>query len=280
MSWRVKVRHTTGYRYDVPVLASYNEARLTPVTDVDQLTVDARIETTPDAKQQRYWDYWGTQVAAFDVHVPHSELEVTAICTVDTADARPLPRAAGWDTVRSDGVRDRFIEMLRPTSRTSPDDEMVELAAQAVTGLDPHEAALAVMDLAHQRVAYQAGSTGVATSAVEAWGLGTGVCQDIAHVTVGLLRSVGLPASYVSGYLHPQQDAAIGETFTGESHAWVEVWLGGWWAYDPTNQLPAGERHVVVGRGRDYGDVPPLKGLYSGGGSQSLGVAVEVTRLA
>lgn len=280
MSWRVKVRHTTGYRYDTPVLASYNEARLTPVTDVDQLTVDARIETIPDARQQRYWDYWGTQVAAFDVHVPHSELEVTAICTVDTADARPLNRVADWDTVGSGDVRDRFFEMLRPTQRTSPDEEMVELAQQAIAGLDPHEATLAVMALAHERVAYQAGSTGVATSAREAWGLGSGVCQDIAHVTVGLLRSVGLPASYVSGYLHPKPDAAIGEAFTGESHAWVEVWLGGWWAYDPTNEVPAGERHVVVGRGRDYGDVPPLKGLYSGGGSQSLGVTVEVTRLA
>ena len=279
MSWRLKVRHSTGYRYDAPVVASYNEARLTPVTDVDQLTVDARFETVPGTKQQRYWDYWGTQVTAFDVHVPHSELEVTATCTVDTADARSVGRVPTWDVVRSPEVRDRFVEMLTPTERTRTDDEMAELAVQTAGRLDPHDAALAIMELAHERVAYRTGSTGVATSAREAWGLGTGVCQDIAHVTVGLLRSVGLPASYVSGYLHPNPDAAVGETITGESHAWVEVWLGSWWAYDPTNRLPAGERHVVVGRGRDYGDVPPLKGLYSGGGSQSLGVVVEVTRL-
>jgi transglutaminase-like putative cysteine protease len=129
-------------------------------------------------------------------------------------------------------------------------------------------------------VAYRPGSTGVATSAGEAWDLGTGVCQDIAHVTVGLLRSVGLPAAYVSGYLHPKASAGIGETITGESHAWVEVWLGSWWGYDPTNRIPTGERHVVVGRGRDYGDVTPLKGIYSGVSSHSLGVVVEVTRLA
>ena len=279
MSWRLRIRHTTGYRYDTPVLASYNEARLTPVTDVDQLTVEARVETTPEAQQQRYWDYWGTQVTAFDLHVPHDELEVTSICTVDTADARPAPTAAGWDAVRSPGVRDRFVEMLTPTARTTPDASMAALAREAAGDLDPHDAAMAVMELAHDRVAYVTGSTGVATSAVEAWSLGSGVCQDIAHVAVSLLRSVGLPASYVSGYLHPKPDAEIGQTFTGESHAWVEVWLGSWWAYDPTNQVPAGERHVVVGRGRDYTDVPPLKGLYSGGGSQSLGVTVEVTRL-
>ena len=278
MSWRLRIRHTTGYRYDAPVLASYNEARLTPVTDVDQLTVEARVETTPDAQQQRYWDYWGTQVTAFDLHVPHDELEVTSTCTVDTADPRPAPTTT-WETVRSDSVRDRFVEMLTPTERTTADEQMAALAREAVGDLPPHEAAMAVLQLAHDRVAYVTGSTGVATSAVEAWSLGSGVCQDIAHVAVGLLRAVGLPASYVSGYLHPKPDAPVGETFTGESHAWVEVWLGSWWAYDPTNRVPAGERHVVVGRGRDYGDVPPLKGLYSGGGSQSLGVTVEVTRL-
>jgi transglutaminase-like putative cysteine protease len=280
MSWRIKVEHTTGYRYDAPVLASYNEARLVPVTDVDQLTLDARVETTPAAPQQRYWDYWGTQVTAFDLHVPHDELVVTATSTVDTADARPVPVGVTWETIGSENVRDRFVEMLTPTSRTTADAEMLELAAQGAAGLEPADAAQALMQLAHDRVAYQSGSTGVATSAHEAWGLGAGVCQDVAHVTLALLRSVGLPASYVSGYLHPTEDGVVGAAAVGESHAWVEIWLGSWWAYDPTNCVPAGERHVAVGRGRDYGDVPPLKGLFSGGGSQRLGVTVEVTRLA
>lgn len=280
MSWRMEVRHSTGYRYDAPVVASFNEARLTPVTDVDQLTLASRVVTVPDARQQRYWDYWGTQVTAFDLHVPHDELEVTATCTVDTADARWLDDVAGWELLRADAVRDRYVELLTPTPRSRPDQQMAALVAETTAGLDPLEATLAVVELVHDRVAYQPGSTGVATSAHEAWGLGKGVCQDIAHVTVGMLRQAGLPAAYVSGYLHPKPDAALGETLTGESHAWVEVWLGSWWGYDPTNRIPAGERHVVVGRGRDYGDVTPLKGLYSGAGSHSLGVTVEVTRVA
>jgi transglutaminase-like putative cysteine protease len=275
----MRVRHTTGYRYDAPVLASYNEARLTPVTDVDQLTLDARVVTTPEARQRRYWDYWGTQVTVFDLHTPHDALEVTATAIVDTADERVV-EVASWDVLRSEEVQDRHVELLGPTPRTRPDEEMTALARDAADGLDPKEAALAVGQLVHDRVAYQAGSTGVATSAHDAWGLGTGVCQDIAHVCVALLRAVGLPAAYVSGYLHPKRDAAVGDTVTGESHAWVEVWLGSWWGYDPTNQVAAGERHVVVGRGRDYGDVTPLKGIYSGSGSQQLGVTVEVTRLA
>lgn len=280
MSWRIKVRHSTGYSYDAPVLASYNEARLTPVTDVDQLTLEARLVTSPDATQQRYWDYWGTQVTAFDLHTPHNTLEVTATCTVDTGDHRPVQDVPGWDVLRSDAVRDRYVELLTPTARTAPDAEMAALAREHAGSAGPYEAALAVVGLVHDRVAYLSGSTGVATSAQEAWSQGSGVCQDIAHVTVGLIRAVGLPASYVSGYLHPRSDAELGETVTGESHAWVEVWLGRWWAYDPTNAMPAGERHVVVGRGRDYGDVTPLKGIYSGTGSHSLGVTVEVTRLA
>ena len=118
------------------------------------------------------------------------------------------------------------------------------------------------------------------TSAQEAWDQGQGVCQDIAHLTVALLREVGLPARYVSGYLHPYPEADLGDTVAGQSHAWVEYWTGEWVAADPTNQAPVGECHVVVARGRDYADVPPLKGIYHGAPSSTLDVTVEVTRRA
>ena len=95
-----------------------------------------------------------------------------------------------------------------------------------------------------------------------------------------MLRSIGIPARYVSGYLHPNAEAEIGRTVAGESHAWVEWWDGDWIGYDPTNGKPVGEQHVLVARGRDYDDVAPLKGIYSGPRSAELGVRVEVTRLA
>ena len=107
-----------------------------------------------------------------------------------------------------------------------------------------------------------------------------GVCQDIAHVALGALRSVGIPARYVSGYLHPDAGAAVGETVIGESHAWVEWFAGEWRGYDPTNLAEVGELHVLVGRGRDYSDVPPLRGVYAGPGASELFVSVEVTRVA
>lgn len=276
---RLKVRHVTGYRYDTEVSRSYNEARLIPITGLEQTTLDARVQTRPDCRQQRYWDYWGTQVTAFDLHVPHTELEVTALSTVDTGGTGEPDDVPTWSLYAGEPVRDRFVEMLTPTRRTAADEEMTELAQQTVAGLEPPEAARAISDLVRERVAYKAGTTGVATSATEAWAQGQGVCQDITHVALTMLRAAGLPARYVSGYLHPRKDPQVGETVVGESHAWVEVWLGDWWGWDPTNAVPAAERHVIVARGRDYGDVTPLKGVYSGGGSQSLGVTVEVTRV-
>jgi transglutaminase-like putative cysteine protease len=105
------------------------------------------------------------------------------------------------------------------------------------------------------------------------------VCQDFAHVTLAMLRAVGLPARYVSGYLHPAAEAEVGETMTGESHAWVEFWAGNWVAADPTSLAEVGARHVLLARGRDYADVRPLSGVYSGPAAEHFGVTVEVTRL-
>ena len=274
MTMRLQVTHRSAYRYDGEVLSSYNEARLVPQTGVTQLTLSSAVTTSPQAVQHRYWDYWGTQVNAFDVHVPHTDLEVTCTSVVDTVEPAPAPQGT-WADLQA--VAEDHVELLRPSPRTAPDEEIAALAREAAGS--PYEVLVALAGLAHDRVSYVPGSTGVATSAVDAWSLGKGVCQDIAHVTLALLREAGVPARYVSGYLHPAKEPELGGTVAGESHAWVEAWLGGWWGFDPTNQVPAGERHVVVARGRDYTDVPPLKGVYAGGGAQRLEVAVEVTRL-
>jgi len=124
------------------------------------------------------------------------------------------------------------------------------------------------------------GVTGVHTTAAEAWEHRKGVCQDITHLAIGALRSAGIPARYVSGYLHPVPDAAIGQTVTGESHAWVEWFCGSWHGFDPTNSIEIGDRHVTVGRGRDYNDVAPLRGVYAGPYGSKLFVRVEITREA
>jgi len=278
---RLGIVHTTGFHYAGRVLASYNEARMTPLTTPQQTTLDHRIEVMPTASTFRYEDYWGTPVAAFDVRVPHDRLTVTARSVVETflADRSQAP-GDSWADLATDGCRDHFSELLVTTPRTEPVDEAMALARDVVSGLTPAEAGRAVAEWLPGVMDYVPGATGVHTSAAQAWNVRKGVCQDFAHVAVGILRNLGMPARYVSGYLRPRSDAEVGETLRGESHAWVESWSGSWQAWDPTNGLPAGLDHVLVARGRDYDDVPPLKGIYSGAGSGELFVTVEFTRLA
>jgi transglutaminase-like putative cysteine protease len=282
-SWRLRIRHKTGFAYAGPVASSYNEARMTPRNEARQAVLESRVEVWPPARTYRYEDYWGTSVTAFDVQSAHDALEVTATSTVETlppGDVLAPEDGADWGELAQPESVDRWHELLLPTPRTALDEELTELAA-AVRGSAPapHAAALAVCGRVHDEVSYEPGTTGVQTDAVQAWRQRKGVCQDISHLTVGLLRAMGVPARYISGYLHPDPDAAVGEEAVGQSHAWVEWWVGRWTAYDPTNGVPVGERHVVVGRGREYGDVPPLKGVYSGPANTGQGVEVTVTRL-
>jgi len=280
MSWQIRVEHSTGYRYSSPVLSSYNEARIIPQTGGGQLTMEASVRTEPLATTYRYWDYWGSQVTAFDIHTPHTELVVTGRSLVTTAPEQDLPAGApDWSALRSDDTADRYVEFLRPARYTPDHPELVEAGLELAAAYDPADFVLAVGDWVRDRLTYRPGTTGVHSSAVDAWQQGEGVCQDFAHLALVLMRAAGMPGRYVSGYLHPLADADLGETVDGQSHAWVEAWFGGWWGFDPTNAVRAGERHVVVARGRDYDDVPPMRGVYSGGTSSSLGVTVKVTRL-
>ncbi|MDQ2837874.1 MAG: transglutaminase family protein [Actinomycetota bacterium] len=280
MTWRVRVRHRTGYSYDGAVGASYNEARMTPLTDSNQTTLDSRVEISPLAGTHRYRDYWGTEVTAFDIHTPHSELEVVATSVVETGLRPWTPGGLEWADLHSEPVRDQYAEWLASTARTDPDGTLAALAAERLDAGSPTEVAISCLRMIGEHLEYVPGSTDVGTSAMQAWQERNGVCQDFAHISLAMLRSVGIPARYVSGYLHPNADALIGHTTVGESHAWVEWWDGDWVGYDPTNGKPMGEQHVLVARGRDYDDVAPLKGIYSGPKSSALGVLVEVTRLA
>ena len=276
----MRVVHTTGYDYATPVTSSYNEARLTPRNDARQNVILNRVETSPSTRAYRYTDYWGTVVTSFDLHAPHTGLEVIGSSVVETEPTVHPETEVGWEELAEDSVLDRFTEMLSPTTFAPADKSLRKAARKLVKGLTPAEAVRAAASWVHDEMSYVPGTTGVHTSAVEAWEEKQGVCQDYAHLTLVLLRAVGIPARYVSGYLHPQRDAQVGATVQGQSHAWVEAWTGGWWGYDPTNDVEVNEQHVAVAFGRDYADVPPLKGIYSGGGSTDLDVVVEVTRLA
>jgi transglutaminase-like putative cysteine protease len=278
--WRLRITHQTHVTYEGSARASYNEARMTPPTLPRQVTLTARVTTDAQAPIWSYRDYWGTVVSSFDIQAPHRELLISATATVETSPPRPPSPPRPWAELAAAARSGPLLEYLTPAGRTMVSAELAAGARQRAAGADPAQAATALAEWVHERVAYVPGSTGVQTSAQEAWDQGEGVCQDIAHLTVALLRETGLPARYVSGYLYPKADAEPGDEITGQSHAWVEYWAGEWAALDPTNLAAVGERHVVVAAGRDYDDVPPLKGIYHGAPRSTMEVTVRLARLA
>jgi transglutaminase-like putative cysteine protease len=281
VSWRLRISHRTGFRYRSEVVSSYNEARIMPLSTPEQLVIDASVTIEPRTPTFRYWDYWGTLVHAFDIHDPHRELVVTGMSIVETSPPRTDVPAATWQDLADPEALDRFAEYLCPTDYVPLDDPEVRQVSDGLrSGRSPAETCDAVSEWVRERLRYERGTTTVKTTATDALRHGAGVCQDFAHLTLALLRTAGIPARYVSGYLHPSADALVGDTAQGQSHAWIEAWLGEWLPFDTTNGRPVGERHVVVGRARDYADVSPLKGIYHGGSAEALAVSVELTRLA
>lgn len=277
---RLRIRHVTGFHYDGEVSTSYNEARMLPQSSDGQLVLYSNLDIQPLSSAHSYIDYWGTRVSSFEVLNPHRELSLTATSLVEVRPREHGRHGLEW-TALADAVEldTDFVEQLTQTDRTRPPEEVAELAREKVAAAaSPCDAALAIATAIGERIEYMPGVTGVHTTAAEAWEQKKGVCQDITHLAIGALRSAGIPARYVSGYLHPVPDAEIGQTVAGESHAWVEWFCGSWRGFDPTNLIDIGDRHVTVGRGRDYTDVAPLRGVYAGPFGSSLFVTVEITR--
>lgn len=278
MSMQLRIVHTTEFRYDGMAVASYNQARLTPLTTAGQIAVHSRIEVSPAPWTYEYRDYFGSAVTAFEVLDPHDNMTITATSTVHTS--RPPAPAPSTSWSGLDDVADRWTEFLVVPPTVEPPEELAAHVEKirAAAAL-PGEAAREVCALVNREVEYRTGATNVHTQAADAWEQRAGVCQDMAHLVIGALRRLGIPTRYVSGYLHPKADPVLGDPVTGESHAWVEWWDDGWHAFDPTNDTEPNDRYVVVALGRDYRDVRPISGIYSGSATSDMSVAVTITRL-
>lgn len=278
---RLRIVHRTGFRYDRPVTASYNEARMLPHSRDGQFVLQAALEISPAATQHSYVDYWDTRVSTFEVLTPHELLSVTATSVVDVRPVGGTETALDWEELAAlVPLSLALAECLEQTPATEPDQDMTDLALRIeAEGEGVDQTALEICRAVGEAMEYRSGVTGVNSTARDAWPTRSGVCQDIAHVALGVLRAAGIPARYVSGYLHPDPAAQIGQPVIGESHAWVEWYSGQWRGFDPTNLVEIGESHVYVGHGRDYADVAPLRGVYAGSSGSELFVSVELTRL-
>lgn len=281
MPWILRVEHRSLYRYEGNVAASFNEVRMLPSSGQDQFVLERTLQVRPRASVFPYTDYWRTMTHVVEVHEPHAQLEIVARSRVQTGiQATSSEADTTWAILDDPKFEDLHAETLAATPRTDLADvpALSQLADELRAAPTPREAVHRAIEAVRERLRYQPGATQIDTSAQDAFALGEGVCQDFAHLTIGLLRLVGIPARYVSGYAFPTEETIVGTPVPAESHAWIEAWLGTWTPFDPTSGGSAKERYVAVGHGRDYGDVPPITGIYLGPPAADLQVEVTIAR--
>ena len=290
----LKITHRTTYTYEDEVTQSYGLLHMTP-RDLPSQTcrwVAITVEPLPDFYQDRR-DFFGNRVGYFEVHAPHRRLSVLSTSEVDVdTSRRPGSLETPWEDVRAQlagrngpltaaDVDARQFVLGSPLA--SPSTELRDYAAASFTqGRPVQDAALDLAERVHDEFRYQAGVTSVTTTVEEAFEQRVGVCQDFAHIVIGCLRSLGLPARYVSGYLEtsppPGKERLRGADV---SHAWASCYVPGegWIDVDPTNRQWSDDRYTTTAWGRDYGDVPPLKGvIFTEGTKHDLDVVVDVVR--
>lgn len=288
-----KVTHTTEYRYEEAVGLSYNEIRLTPRACPQQEVIASRIIVSPGESDYRAReDFFGNPVAFFSIQQPHQIFSVTA-----ESEVRVYPQMGqldfsqgmAWEAVRDTLQRAQTTHLLEARQYLLDSPFITasgSLAAYAEPSFIPGRPLIdtvhALMQRIHADFTYDAEFTTLATPLAEVLEHRRGVCQDFAHLAIGCLRSHGIAARYVSGYIEtlppPGQEKLVG---ADASHAWFSVYMPdlGWLDFDPTNNQIPNDQHIVVAWGRDYGDVTPLKGVVFGGQAHELQVSVDVARL-
>lgn len=281
---RFTIAHRTRYRYPAPVHESHTILHLQPRSDVSQYCTRYELTVSPRARVFSYADRFGNDVQHFAVLPEHDTLEVVARSQVVTARGKPKapPPLLKRVIEKDEAVLDMW-DFLHESRYVKFGPQLDALAARI--GLPSHhDDAVAWFQTAskaiHDTFSYETGSTTVQATVEESLALRRGVCQDYAHVLIALCRRAGIPARYVSGYIHT---GATGDTLGAEaSHAWVEAYLGphGWVGIDPTNDTWIGDHFVRIATGRDYRDVSPVRGTYVGASSSTMAVDVAVEALS
>jgi transglutaminase-like putative cysteine protease len=285
---RYHLVHSTEFRYDGPVSESYNEVRLRPIHDETQSCLSFRLLTDPLSRGTSYRDSFGNWVHQFNILPKHQHLKIEAESVVLVHDA-PIPPPCAMKLSELESYREEleegFLDFVASTAYVPHIAQLDELIAAASRACDGTVSGFVqeASRLIHEKFRYVKGATHVHSSIQDSLSVGAGVCQDFAHLLLGMVRKQGLPARYVSGYLVPASaaspDAKLQEVVGGSaSHAWAEVYMpeSGWVGLDPTLGEPLGLQHVRIGYGRDYGDVAPVRGVYKGHAGQRLSVDVRV----
>ena len=277
----LRVRHLTRYEYHGQVWDSFNEARLQPVTDHAQFCSRFILRIDPNAEVREYPDFYANCVHYFDVKAPHERLEVEAESVIQTfADERgPVPAVNSRSSLKDTSIIENYFDFLHDSDYVSLEQEVWRESVDAL----PHgvsdlwEDTLAIGGHIFRTFTYTPKFTTVNTKPTEVVRSRQGVCQDFAHVMLGICRIHGIPARYVSGYFYNPYRAP---DEVEASHAWIEVYLPGygWKGFDPTHNRVPDTRYIKVASGRDYGDIRPVSGTFRGVGTRELLVDVRITR--
>ncbi|XOV80346.1 MAG: transglutaminase N-terminal domain-containing protein [Aestuariibacter sp.] len=290
---KYQIRHATTYSYAENVSLSQNHARLAPLHNELQLCHEYDIQVTPGADyQDEYTDYFGNVVTVFEVPTLHKTMVVTATSVVEIL---PRPQQGlfeyylSWEQVRDllqhprDTMQLSAAEFALATPTTQATTEIRDYTLQSFTpGRSLIPACDDLMGRIFEDFSFDPAFSTINTPVKEVFLHKKGVCQDFAHLSLTCLRSIGLAAKYVSGYIETIPPPGV-EKLTGAdaTHAWFAVFVPGlgWLDFDPTNNLKPAEQHVTLATGRDFYDVTPLKGVMFGGGAHQLAVAVDMNRI-
>jgi transglutaminase-like putative cysteine protease len=267
------ILHRTRYDYASPVRDSFNDVRLQPMPIPEQAVESFLLKILPAARLTHFTDFFSNWVQHFEIVEPHSYLVIEAQSRIVTRPPAPLPaeKLCPFARMKEAPNIERCFDYLQSSRFVELSPDAWKLALDATDGIDDAWlAVLALMKFVHGFLTYESKSTHVHTHMSEVMRDRRGVCQDFAHLMIGLCRSLKIPARYVSGYLATEAASA--------THAWMEVFIPGhgWRGLDPTHNCQLGETYVKLGNGRDYADVPPITGNYRGTREHKMEVEVKI----
>ena len=273
------IKHITRYRYASPVIDCANQIMLYPIQDAQQVLKKHELTISHKPDLDEFVDYFGNRIGIFSVIMPITDLTIQSDIEIEILPAA-IPETnfsiqEQWGKLNE--LREQFPYMdFMMLENFEKENEVAAIIQRLVDfSLTPFDTAQILSKYVYDNFEYRKGVTTVETGADEIWRLKAGVCQDFAHILLVMLRRVGIPARYVSGYICPKGQELRGE---GATHAWVEVCVPfyGWIGIDPTNNCIANDRHVRLAIGRNFSDCTPVKGTYKGSSEHTLEVSVSI----